>query len=255
MRVLMFDPVRCTPAEADYLASYGPVCAGGRALGRRAGGYFTVGSPRFDRCLKEREDARARGARVLKSAGLDLNLPVLLAAVPGEGYAAQSDSYAFADFFRTVRAAQERVPGMQVVLKFRPGERNPEPRHLVQELFGESAVCMDKENLFDLLCASSAAMCGNSTVIYEALLAGVPLVLHPWRRSDTYHAQMYAPAAPIAYSVQELETEVGKIFGDEAYRAQLVARQKLFLTGYALDGHSSERLAALLEAPLTPRPL
>ncbi|KKU56256.1 MAG: Methyltransferase type 12 [Parcubacteria group bacterium GW2011_GWA1_47_11] len=233
--------------EAGYLASYGPyVRQWYERMGIAGGRIVPVGSPRFDRCIMRRDEARANGKQLLQDAGLDLSKPVLLVTVPEEGFSLHNDSYALADLFRTVRAAQERVPGLQVVFKFRNGHCAPEPRALVGELFGGRAVCMDKEDLFSLLCASSAAVCGNSTVIYEAMLAGVPLLLYPWRRDDTYHAEVYAPAAPILYDAQELAEEAGKVFSDSAYRAELVSRQKRFLEGYSFDGHSSGRMAKML---------
>lgn len=235
--------------ETDYLASYGPyVREWYERMGIAGRRILPIGSPRFDRCIVERGEARARGTRLLQDAGLDLLRPVLLVALPD----VQTDSYALADFFRAVRTTQESVAGLQVVLKFRNAKRTSELRDFVRETFPSATVCMDTEDLFSLLCGIDAAVCGNSTVIYEAMLARVPLLLYPWRVSDTYHAEMYAPAAPILYNAQEFSDAVAKVFGDAAYRAELVARQKLFLKRYSFDGRSSERLVSLLLAPLSP---
>ncbi len=237
--------------EADYLASYGPYVRGWyERMGVAGGRIIPVGSPRFDRYILERDEAHARGEKILQGAGLDRARPVLLVAVPD----LQTESYAVADLFRAVCKAQERVPGLQVIFKFRNGQRASEPRRFVRELFGADAVCVDQEDLFALLCVSDIAICGNSTVIYEALLARIPLLLFPWRPSDTYHAEMYAPAAPILYSAQALADEVARVFSDATYRTELAAQQKRFLENYAFDGKSSERMAALLRSSLSSSP-
>lgn len=235
--------------ETDYLASYGPyVREWYERLGVAGERILPVGSPRFDRCIIERDEALIQGKQLLQEAGLDPGQPVLLVAVPD----VRTDSYVLADLFRVVRIAQKRVPGLQVVFKFRSERRPPELSDFVHETFSSSAVCMGTEDLFSLLCASDAVVCGNSTVLYEAMLAHIPLLLYPWRASDTYHAEMYAPAAPILYSAQDLADAVTKVFSDTGYCIELVARQKRFLERYSFDGHSSERLAALLSASLSP---
>lgn len=235
--------------EADYLASYGSYVRGWyERMGVTGERIVSIGSPRFDRCILARESARAQGIHLLQGAGLNLAQPVLLFAVPD----LQTDSYELANLFRTVRVAQERILGLQIILKFRNTQRTPELRDFVHETFPTAMVCMDKEDLFSLLCVSSVVVCGNSTVLYEALLARVPLLLHPWRMSDTYHAKMYAPAAPILYSASELVDAVVKVFRDSTYRTELLMRQDRFLEGYSFDGRSSERLIALLSMPLTP---
>ncbi|KKW43432.1 MAG: Methyltransferase type 12 [Parcubacteria group bacterium GW2011_GWB1_57_6] len=232
--------------ETDYLAAYGSherefYEQNGYAPER----IILVGSPRFDRCIAERLQAQAHGTRLLQEAGLDPARPVLLAAVPDEGVGFGIDSFMLADFFRAVASIPARTPGLQVVFKFRPGNREQASRDFARSLVPD-AVCMATEDLFSLICASDIAICGNSTVIYEVLIAGKPLLLHPWRKDDTYHARMYAPAAPILYAAAELAEAVARALSDDAYRRELIARGRDFLQGYSFDGKSAQRMASLL---------
>lgn len=237
--------------ETDYLASYGQYEnewyeRNGYAQERMV----PIGSPRFDRCIAERAQSKINGRRLLHETGLDLERPVLLAAVPDEGVGFGIDSFMLRDFFNAVARVRTRIPELQVVFKFRPGHRASAPRMFAQEII-PGAVCMAKEDLFSLICASDIAICGNSTVIYEVLIAGKPLLLHPWRKDDTYHARMYAPAAPILYAAAELAEAVARALSDDAYRRELIARGRGFLQGYSFDGKSAERMADLLRDDLT----
>lgn len=91
--------------EADYLASYGPYENGlYERNGYASERLVSIGSPRFDRYIFERDETCARGQQLLQEAGLNLVRPVLLATVPEEGVGAGTDSYGLADFFRAVRA-------------------------------------------------------------------------------------------------------------------------------------------------------
>lgn len=232
--------------ETDYLASYGPYENGWyERNGYASERLVSIGSPRFDRYIFERDEARARGKQLLQEAGLNPARPVLLATVPEEGVGAGTNSYGLADFFRAVAGVQVRMPELQIVFKFRPGHIARAPRAFALSII-PGAVCMAKEDLYSLICASSVVVCGNSTVIYETLIGRKPLLLYPWRVDDLYHAQMYAPAAPIAYSSTELEDLVARVFADDAYRESLITRGQDFLGGYSFDGRSDERMAALL---------
>ena len=234
--------------ETDSLASYGPYeSEWGRRANDASKHFVPVGSPRFDRYITERAEAQVHGRRLLQEAGLDPARSVLLAAVREEGIGFGTDSYVLADFFRAVASVQARVPELQIVFKFRPGHTKQAPRAFVQEILPE-AVCMAREDLFSLICASSMVVCGNSSVIYETLIASKPLLLHPWQTYDAYHAQMYTPAAPIVYKGTELAGAVAHILTNATYRQELLARGQDFLKGYSFDGKSAERMAALLRS-------
>lgn len=236
--------------ETDYLASYGQYEnewyeRNGYAQERMV----SIGSPRFDRCIMERTQSKLNGRRLLHEAGLDPERPVLVAAVPDEGIGFNLDSFMLKDFFSAVAGVHTRIPELQVVFKFRPGHRASAPRMFAQEII-PGAVCMAREDLFSLVCASDIVVCGNSTVIYETLLGQKPLVLHPWTAYDTYHAEMYTSAAPIVYDANELSMIIDRILTDDVYKKELISRGQRFLQGYSFDGKSSERMAALLRSNL-----
>lgn len=234
--------------ETDYLASYGPYERewyerNGYAPERIA----PIGSPRFDRLILKHDEACARGKRLFQEAGLNPGRPVLLAAVPEEGVGPGVDSYKLADFFRVVATLRDRVPTLQIVFKFRPGHTAQAPRTFIRELIPD-AVCMAKEDLYSLICASDMAVSGNSTVIYETLIAGKPLLLYPWREDDSHHAELYRPAAPILYNGAEFAQAVHHVLSDDAYRSGLINRGEVFLKGYVFDGKAAERMMALLRS-------
>ncbi|PIR83423.1 hypothetical protein COU19_00480 [Candidatus Kaiserbacteria bacterium CG10_big_fil_rev_8_21_14_0_10_56_12] len=238
--------------ETDYLASYGEYeNRWYRRNGYAADRLRAIGSPRFDRCISERGAATAKGEVLFREAGLALDRPILVAAVPYESIGFAVDSYAIARFLRSLVDVHACVPELQIVCKFRPGPIPEGPRHMLARLL-PSAVCMGREDLFSLVCASHLVVCGNSTVIYEALLANRPLLLHPWAANDQYHAEMYAPAAPIVYDPQELGPLVKRVLTDTAYKKELVARGQQFLAGYYFDGQSAKRMSSLLRENLTP---
>lgn len=234
--------------ETDYLATYGAdVNVWHERLGNAPGRLIAAGSPRFDQYVNERARGIAKGKQLFIELGLDPARPVLLAVVPSsEAYVNSVDSYQLAEFFGAIRAAHRTVPGLQVLFKFRGYNHIGAAREYLQELFPADCAIAGNEDIFSLLCASDAAVCHNSTVIYQAVLAQKPLVLYPWKRFDTYHAQVYSRAAPLFYSAREAIGSISRMFTDASYREELLACQKQFLKGYSFDGQSSKHVAELL---------
>lgn len=233
--------------ETDYLATYGAdVNAWHERLGHARSRLISVGSPRFDKYINERVQGFEKGKQLFKQLGLDTSRPVLLAAVPfSDTFASALDSYQLAEFFEMIHEARNNVPGLQVLFKCRTGRDVGITREYIQELFQTDSAVSGDEDIHALLCASDAVVCSNSTVIYQAVLAGKPLVLCSWKSFDTYHAQVYELAAPLFYVTQEAVDSIVRIFSDPSYREELLARQQQFLKGYSFDGKSSERVAAL----------
>ncbi len=234
--------------ETDYLATYGAdTNAWHERMGRPRERLIAIGSPRFDGYVNARAGALEKGKQMLAQLGLDHTRPVLLVAVPfSDVNTSAFDSYQCAEFFEAVHAAQSTIPGMQVLFKFRRHECDGAMREYIQELFPADSAIAGSEELFPLVCASDAVVCGNSTVIYETMLAQKPLVLYPWKSFDTCNAQVYAPAAPLTHTAGELVDVLARIFADSLYREELLARQKHFLERCSFDGKSSERMGAFI---------
>lgn len=237
--------------ETDYLATYGTYTNSWyKRIGYAYERLIPIGSPRFDRAALPSEQMLDKGRKLFERLGLNLERPVLLVAVPFSDATISPttlDSYELATFFKDIRTAQEHVLGLQILFKFRDYTHVGATRKYLQELFPADSAIAGNEDLFALLCASDAAVSGNSTVIYEALLAQKPLVLYPWKRFDTHHTQMYASAATLARSADELRTMTARIFEDPAYRDILLAQGRRFLEGYSFDGRSAERMRTLLQ--------
>jgi CDP-glycerol glycerophosphotransferase (TagB/SpsB family) len=191
----------------------------------------------------------SEGRVLLQKLGLDPARPVLFVAVPFSDAclgATIFDSYDIGDFFKAVQSVKNRLPNIQVLFKFRDYSHVGATREYLQELFSADLVIAGNEDLFALLCASDVVVCGNSTVLYEALLAQKPLVLYPWKEFDTYHLRMYILAAPLAHTVNELAAILVRIFENQAYRATLVNAERDFLRQYSFDGKSTMRTIQLL---------
>lgn len=238
--------------ETDYLATYGAnVINWHEKIGNDRSRMIAVGSPRFDRYVIEQDGATREGKRLLAALGLDTNRPVLFAIVPFTDTLLTSfDSYQLMEFFKTIRAAQAGTPGLQVLFKFRSHRHVGGMREYLAELFKADYAIAGDEDFLALVAASDAAVCNNSTAIYQILLAGKLLILYPWKRLDRFHAQVYEEAAPLFYDdeVEKAAGIINRLFRDVAYRKELMARQKRFLAQYSFDGKSSERLAELLRA-------
>lgn len=234
--------------ETDYLATYGEdVNRWHERIGHAPERLVAVGSPRFDRYVNERPQGVERGKRMLTELGLDATRPVLFASIPfSDMYVGTPDSYQLAEFFETIRMVQGKTPGLQILFKFRSRSHIGTMRNYLQELFPADVAMSADEDIFALLCASDAAVCNNSTVLYQAVLSGKPLVLYPWKAFDSYHAQVYAQEIPLFYDAWEVIDSLVRIFSEASYREELLARQRQFLKRYSFDGKSSERVAALL---------
>lgn len=234
--------------ETDYLASYGAYTNSWYArISNPSSRLIAIGSPRFDQYAVARAGAREKGKQLFKQLGLDTTRPVLLVAVPySDANPVTFDSYQLAEFFETIHTARSAVPDVQVLFKFRRDKYIGMMQEYLKELFHADYAIAGSEELFALLCASDAVVCGNSTVIYEAMLAQKPLILYPWKSFDTYNARVFAPAAPLIRAAGEVAQILARIFTDALYRGELMKRQNHFLEGYSFDGKASERMVELI---------
>lgn len=236
--------------ETDILAAYGPYTAERYAsIGYAHKKIVPVGSPRFDIHHDARKRALRKGKELLEDLALDVRRPVLFVTVPFSGSIVSPiilDSFELGTFFADVRAAQSATVGLQILFKFRNNSELELARGCIHELFPADVAITCDRNLLALLCASDAALCGNSTVMYEILLSEKPLILYPWKVWDRYMKDIYARAGPVPENVTELSDILAHLFFDPQYREQLIVRGKSFLKGYAFDGKAVERTIALL---------
>lgn len=235
--------------ETDYLATYGiNVIDWHEKIGTERSRMVAIGAPRFDRYANERGNATREGKQLLAKLGLDTTRPVLFAIVPFTDTLLTSfDSYQLVEFFKTIQAAQADTPGLQVVFKFRSNRHVGGMREYLAGLFRADYAIAGDEDFLALVAASDAAVCNNSTAIYQILLARKPLILYPWKRFDRFHARVYEQAAPLFYNdTQDATNAITRLFKDASYHEELMAHQKHFLERYSFDGKSSERVAKLL---------
>ncbi|OGG61460.1 hypothetical protein A3C19_01755 [Candidatus Kaiserbacteria bacterium RIFCSPHIGHO2_02_FULL_54_22] len=234
--------------ETEYLATFGTdTDSWHERMGRARDRLIPVGSTRFDRYVGERARARGKGKQLLTQCGLDATRPVMLVAVP---YSAPNlfhfDSYQLAKFFEAVQAVQNAVPDMQVLFKCRNYRFVGSTREYLKRLFRADYAVTGTEDIFALLCASDATVCGRSTIVHQAMLAHTPLILYGWKVFDTYDAQVYAHTLPFVRTTRELVDTATRIFADPLYREELLVRQERFLEGYSFDGRASERIVELI---------
>jgi len=235
--------------ETDYLATFGAYTnSWHERIGHARDQLISVGSTRFDQYESERARERAKGKRLLAEHGLDPTRPVLLAAVPfSTENSFHLDSYQLAEFLKAVCAVQSIVPGTQILFKCRNYKFVDITRGYLKALGRLDCAVAGSEDIFALLCASTAAVCGRSTIIYQAMLAKVPLALYPWKAYDSYNAEVYAPAAPLARTEEELSHILTRMCTDAAYRDELLSRGQHFLEQYSFDGRASERIVETIK--------
>jgi hypothetical protein len=235
--------------ENKYFVTYGTnTNAWHERIGNSPNKLIPIGSPRFDQYLTRREAARVQGKEICARLGLDPNKPVLLAAIPYPANTlAYHDSYQLAEFFSTIHAAQRGISGLQVLYKCRNNNSVATVRAHVQELPPADTAIAGDEDIFALLCASDVVVCGNSTIMYQAMLAKTPLIFYGWKSFDTYNEQMYTSLAPLLHTEKEVVEVLARVFESAPYRSELLSQQQEFLNECLFDGKSSERTAALLK--------
>ena len=243
---------------ASYLAAYGKIT---QEIAVKNFGYAperirVIGSPRFDHYVRERDALVKSRDTTLQELGLRPDRPTVFVAVPFAGaFPMVFSSYQVADFFNVFREAQKQISGLQIIFKFRPNGLSSFYKKLVQDLFLDGGVVMvDTSNFIPLIVACDVACTGKSTLLYEISLGETPMILYPWQRWDTYTRDVYARAAPVADSPEDLVKLLRlMLIKDEAEKA--VAHQNRFLKeNYSFDGHAPERMAALLREKLLPLP-
>lgn len=240
----------------DYLAAYGAGVGDPfvRNYGYSRERIIGVGSPRFDHYGKAVESPEAR-AKLLMELGLDPGRPVVSCAVQMECVDLSPytfSSYDLVTYFAKMRALRDRVPTLQFIFKVKPRGIIPAYRRHVSDLFPDGGVALiDDRSILSIFGASDFVMCGDTTLVYEAMIIGRPLVLYPLKPSDEAFILTHREDGIVPDSDDDCASIVEQLANDSAFRAQVAARQQEALhTRYSFDGHASERVAELLRSPL-----
>lgn len=232
-----------------YLAAYGAVEREEYAKN----GYGTerivvVGSPRFDAYARNAQRYGGDRESTLRLLGLHPRRRTVLLAVPNEQFGLSSldfSSYDIADFFRVARLVRNALPDLQFIFKFR-ADPSPEKHAFIRGLFPDGGVAVAFGDPVPLLQASDIVTVGNSTMMYEAMLTGRPLILYPWKPWD-YHLELYRGAASYARTSEELINIIKRFADDAEYVANIVAQGEQFLSRHAFDGKSAVRTAEFIQ--------
>lgn len=246
----VFDPRSVySRLETAYLAAYGEIereqyAQNGYAPER----VIVVGSPRFDHYRQDAGHFLKMREETLTSIGLEVTRPVVMFAVPAEQISLSSiifSSYEIADFFKEVQSVRKLMPETQFIFKFRGRSCSEQHRAYLRELFPDGSFAVAEGSPYPFICASDRVVSGNSTIMYETMISGRPLVLYPWKSWD-YHLALYDTVALHVRSGAELASTLKKLISDTSYASEVVAKEQLFMGRHAFDGHSTERTIALL---------
>lgn len=235
--------------ETSYLAAYGEMEREQYMLnGYASEQIIIVGSPRFDQYRRDTEHFSNLREKIVRSIGLTSTQRIVMITVPEERlslYALDFSSYDLAVFFLDFQEVRKIMPDVQFIFKFRRKNCTEHHRAYLQELFSGNGIAITEADPYPLLCASDCVLSGNSTIMYETMISGRPLLLYPWKKRD-YHLEFYSAVAPYARSGAELANLLKHVFSDKAYAHAVVEKQQRFLERHAFDGHSTERVATLL---------
>lgn len=223
---------------AEYIATYGPLVAKElHAIGYAPDKTLVVGSPRFD---------AYRAAVYPKIVG-GSSLSVLVLAP--EMVTTLFDTYEVIAYYRAAAEAVGAIPGAVAVVKIRPiPERKAFHREAIAEAFkGVSHSIAQYESVAECLVQADAMITCYSTVVLEAFLSHVPVILVALSAGERLpidgHFIPYANAGAlrIAHRIEEV-TQCLKDLTDPATCAQSTQAALAFLEEhYAFDGNSSKR--------------
>lgn len=233
---------------AHFFATYGPlVCDEFRALGYEEERLLAVGSPRFDAYIK---DAQKAVTRKKESSTL-----TILTNTPTTSIGWQYGTYSIEEYFRTLGEAIREIPNARLLVASRSTS--------VRAAFSEEArtrgfAGMNYESvgttpLPDLFRQADIFICSYSTVVYEALLYRLPVILAAFAPVEKMMADFHfsrfqkAGALLIAHSPEELSDMLQKLSADPEARARMSeAGWEFMQKNFSFDGHAAERIATLI---------
>jgi len=230
---------------AYFLATYGPlVCEEFRTLGYERERLLAVGSPRFDAYIR---DAQKTITRKKESSML-----TILSNTPTMDVAERYGTYSIEEYFKTLGEAIRGIPRARLLVASRSTS--------VRAAFSEEArtrgfkgvqyESVGTTPLPELFRQADIFVCSYSTVVYEALLYRLPVILAVFAPVEKMMADFHfshfekAGALHIAHSPEELTEILQKLSADAEARARMSAAGWEFMQkNFSFDGHAAERVA------------
>ncbi|MFA7309389.1 MAG: hypothetical protein WC050_00610 [Candidatus Paceibacterota bacterium] len=240
------SPTREHPAQ--YLAVYGKlVCDEFRALGYESERLIVAGSPRFDAYVKNKKPRVASD-----STGITIvsNTPTISV---GERYG----TYSVEEYFHTLGEVARGVPDVRLLIASRSASVRSAFFEEARErgLAGIPYESVGTTPLPELFRQADIFVCSHSTVVYEALLYRLPVVIASFapveKMMTDFHFRPFeeAGAVAIAHTPEQLREIVGKLAADAEARERMSAAGEAFMKEqFSFDGYSSKRIADRIRA-------
>ena len=232
---------------AHFLATYGPlVCNEFRTLGYEQKRLLPIGSPRFDAYIA---DAQKKAARQKESSTL-----TILSNTPTMDINERYGTYSIEEYFKTLGGAVRKISNARLLVASRSNilsEFNKEAR--ARGFVGVNYESVGTTPLTELFRRADIFVCSYSTVVYEALIYRLPVILTAFAPVEKMMANFHfshfekAGALAIAHTPEELREIVGKLAANPEARARMSSAAEAFMKEqFSFDGHASERIAALI---------
>lgn len=232
---------------AYFLATYGPlVCDEFRALGYEKERLLPIGSPRFDAYM------RAVPKSVSREKGGDF---IVLSNTPTMDVNERYGTYSVEEYFNTLGKAFRAIPDAKLKITSRSATVRAA---FLEEARARGLVGVNYESvgitpLPELFRQADIFVCSYSTVVYEALLYRLPVILAAFAPVEKMMADFHfshfekAGALLIAHSPEELSAMLHKLSSDADARARMSALAWEFMQkNFSFDGRASERIATLV---------
>lgn len=232
---------------AQFLALYGPLVVDEhRALGDSGERLLAVGSPRFDSYIEKVAQARAKGAH--NSVRILSNTPTMSI---GERYG----TYSPEEYFTALGKAVAEIPDGKLAVTSRSmGSRAvfvDEARE--RGLKGVTYEYVGATPLPRLFEQTDIFICSYSTVVYEALLYRIPVILAAFAPTDQmmsdFHFSRFTDSGAllIAHSPAELSDMLKKLASDANERFRMgEAGWDFMQKHYSFDGKASSRISDII---------
>ncbi len=232
---------------ARFMAMYGPlVCEEFRTLGYEKERLFAVGSPRFDAYVQNAKKTAVRE----KGSGL-----TIVSNTPTMDISERYGTYSVEEYFKTLGDAVREISNARLLV----ASRSTTVRSAFLEearsrgLSGVNYESVGTTPLPELFRQADIFVCSYSTVVYEALIYRLPVVIAAFAPVEKMMADFHfshfekAGALRIAHSPKELTDILQKLSSDHEARVRMSeAGWEFMQKNFSFDGHASERIAELV---------